>query len=127
MTANNTLDTIYPTIKFAQGTNINLRKRSVRLYKGQLCVSAGGALYSVEPIGSRTCKCDLATPPLVNFGSPQQARAQVQSVAPVATLARLGIIPAPKPIKTRKKSTARIDALDRRFDMLRFPVRRSPP
>jgi hypothetical protein len=118
MRATHMLDTIYPKIHFGRGPYVNIRKRSVRLYKGQLCVSAQGALYSVSPVGPRTCKCDLTTPPLVNFGSRKQARAQVQSVAPVATLARLGIIRAPKPIKTRKKSNARIDALEAQINTL---------
>jgi hypothetical protein len=111
MTVTHTLNTIYPTIHFVQGSNVNIRKRCVRLYQGQLCVSARGALYSVKPVGPRTCKCDLTTPPLVNFGSRKHARAQAQSVAPVATLANLGIDRTPKPATRHKANNDRVDPL----------------
>ena len=111
MTATHTLNTIYPKVHFVQGSNVNIRKRCVRLYRGQLCVSARGALYSVRPVGPRTCKCDLTTPPLVDFGSRKQARAQAQSVAPVATLAKLRIDRTPKPDAMQKANDDPIDPL----------------
>lgn len=107
-----TLDTIHPEIHFKRGANVNISKRNVRLYEGKLCVSARGRLYAVTVTGPKTCACDLGAEALLDFGGRKEAREKAQAVAPVATLAKLGI-DRPSKSATPAKASAndRIDDL----------------
>ena len=99
------LDTIHPTICFMYGSGSYQSKRFVRTYPvngteesdESLCISAQGKLWKITPTGPRSASCDLTVPALVDFGSRQKAREQVQRIAPVATLAKLGIKRPPRP------------------------------
>ena len=98
------LDTIHPTIQFMYGSGSYQSKRFVRTYPANgtgepckcLCVSARGKLWKITPTGPRSASCDLTVPALVDFGSRQKAREEAQSIAPVATLAKLGIKRPPR-------------------------------
>ena len=99
------LDTIHPTIRFMYGSGSYQSKRFVRTYPvngtgepGEcLCISARGKLWKINPTGPRSASCDLTAVALVDFGSRQKAREEAQSIAPVATLAKLGIKRPPRP------------------------------
>ena len=100
-----TLDPIHPEIHFTRGANVTVSKRNVRMYEGKLCVSARGALYAITPTGPRVATCDLSAPALIDFGSRKAAREQAQSVAPVVTLAKLGVKRPAKPAVASKPAT----------------------
>lgn len=95
------LDTIRPKIRFKFGKGSYSSKRYVRIYRIDdndngvpiewLCISARGKLWKIVPTGPKSASCDLTAPALVDFGSRQKAREEAQQVAPVATLAKLGI------------------------------------
>ncbi len=95
------LDTIRPKIRFKFGRGSYTSKRYVRIYRiggdGNgvphecLCISARGKLWRIVPTGPKSASCNLTAPALVDFGSRQKAREEAQMLAPVATLAKLGI------------------------------------
>ena len=101
------LDTIRPKIRFKFGRGSYTSKRYVRIYRiggdGNgvphecLCISARGKLWQIVPTGPKSASCDMTAPALVDFGSRQKAREEAQSIAPVATLAKLGITRPPRP------------------------------
>ena len=99
------LDTIHPTIRFMYGSGSYQSKRFVRRHPvngtGEscecLCISARGKLWKITPTGPRSASCDLTAVALVDFGSRQKAREEAQRIAPVATLAKLGIKRPPRP------------------------------
>jgi hypothetical protein len=106
-TVNHQLNIIRPEIRFTCGSSVFTSKRCVRSYElngienGEsrecLCISAWGKLWKITPTGPKTATCDMTAPALVDFGSMQKAHEDAQKVAPVVTLAKLGIKRPPRP------------------------------
>ncbi len=103
------LDTINPEISFRNGANVSVGKRNVRRFNGTLCVSASGKLWAITPTGPKSAIVDKAGPYLHDFGGSKAAMGKVegvpgaQEIAPVVTLASLGI---DRPAKPATKAVA---------------------
>lgn len=111
-----TLDTISPEITFRNGQTTTVGKRNVRWFNGTLCVSASGKLWPITVTGPRAATVDKAGACLHDFGSSKAAMGKVEGVpgaqdlAPVATLASLGV-DRPAKGEARTSKAAEIAAL----------------
>lgn len=95
---------IVVTFQHSDGSFTEASQRSVRImaagpHKGALCVERRSRLLAIEPTSGNTASCNLGAEPLAS------GYAEAQAVAPVASLAALGIAKAPKPAPKSTKST----------------------
>lgn len=89
------------TFTHSDGSFAEASQRAVRVmaegpHKGQLCIERRKRLLPITVTGTNTASCNLAAAPFA------QGYAEAQAVAPVATLAQLGITREPKAAKEPK-------------------------
>lgn len=89
------------TFTHSDGSFAEASQRAVRVMaegpnKGALCVERRGRLLALTITGGNTASCNLGATPVA------QGYAEAQAIAPVATLAQLGITREPKAAKEPK-------------------------
>lgn len=98
------------TFTHSDGSFAEAGQRAVRIMgegpsKGVLCVERRGRLLPITVNGPTIASCNLASAPVA------QGYTEAQAVAPVATLAQLGIAKAPKEPKAPKPAKAAAAAM----------------
>lgn len=98
------------TFTHSDGSFAEASQRAVRLmaegpHKGVLCVERRGRLLPITVTGQNAASCNLASDPVA------QGYTEAQAVAPVATLAQLGIVKAPKEPKPAKSASPEAGAM----------------